>query len=66
MHSVETRVKAMSTTLLLQVRIVKKFTAQEVLLTHDSCQWCRSHHHQRCADEPIRRFVDPNPRAHKH
>ena len=27
MHSVETRVKAMSTTLLLQVRIVKEFTA---------------------------------------
>lgn len=55
--SVETREKAMSTTLLLQVRNVLETTSQEVLLTHHSCQWCRSYHHQRRADEPLRRFV---------
>jgi hypothetical protein len=54
MLSAEMRVKAMSTTLSLQVRIALTTALRIVLLlTFNSCQRCRGHHYQRCIDEPI-------------
>lgn len=43
----------MNTTLLLQVGNVREHMDKESMLTGHSCQRCRGHHLQRCADEPI-------------